>query len=182
MKLWVAVAIASVALAGCAAKAPNYVTSPAATQSLQAARAAPAKVGEFTAAPSAANKSLTLRASTMEPSQGTYSQYLADAIKTELELVKLYSPASNTEISGVLMRNELETGLAVKGSGLIEANIVVRRDGNVRFDKTKVATTEWDSNFIGAIAIPRAQQEYSRLVQTLVAQFFADADFVSALQ
>jgi hypothetical protein len=182
MKLWVAVAMVSIALAGCAAKAPNYSTSPAATQSLQAARVQPAKVGEFTAAPGAANKSISLRASTMEPPQGTYSQYLADAIKTELDLVKLYSAASNTEISGVLLRNELETGLAVKGNGLIEAKIVVQRDGSVRFDKTKVATIEWDSNFIGAIAIPRAQQEYSRLVQTLVAQFFGDPDFVTALK
>lgn len=183
MKAWIAIVVmGAAALAGCASKAPNYSSSPASTQGLQAARVQPAKIGEFTAAATAENKSIALRASTMEPAQGTYAQYLADAIKTELELVKLYSATSNTEISGVLLRNEMNTGLAVTGNGTIQAQLVVRRDGAVRFDKTKTATTEWDSNFIGAIAIPRAQQEYSRLVQKLVSDFFSDPDFVAALK
>lgn len=184
MKAWIrpTVAVLIAFLAGCAAVAPNYSTSPESTQRLQAARVQPAKIGEFTAEATAANKSITLRASTMEPAQGTYAKYLADAIKTELELVKLYSPASTTEISGVLIRNEMNTGFAVTGEGLIEAKLVVRRDGGVRFDKTKLAKIEWDSNYFGAVAIPRAQQEYSRLVQKLLAEFFSDPDFVAALK
>ena len=169
-------------ISGCATTTPNYNTSPASAQQLQAARVQPAKVGDFTADKGAANTSITLRASTMEPAQGTYAKYLADAIKNELELVKLYSPASTTEISGVLIRNEMNTGLAATGEGLMEAKFVVRRNGTVRFDKTKQAQITWDSNFIGAIAIPRAQREYPRLVQALVAELFADADFVAALK
>jgi len=169
-------------LSGCAAMAPNYNTSPASAQKLQAAKVQPAKVGDFTADKNAANTSIALRASTMEPAQGTYAKYLADAIKNELELVKLYSAASTTEISGVLIRNEMNTGLAATGEGLMEAKFVVRRDGAVRFDKTKQAHIEWDSNFLGAIAIPRAQREYPRLVQALVAELFSDSDFVAALK
>lgn len=184
MKIWRSlIGMALVAsLAGCAAVAPNYSTSPESTQKLQAAQVQPAKVGEFTAEATAANKSISLRASSMEPAQGTYSKYLADAVKTELELVKLYSAASPTEISGVLIRNEMNTGVAVAGDGLIEAKFVVRRDGSVRFDKTKMAKIEWDSNFFGAVAIPRARQEYSRLVQKLLAELFADPDFIAALK
>ena len=174
--------VAAVLISGCAAVAPNYNPNPDSAQKLQAARVQPAKVGEFTADANAANNSIGLRASTMVAAQGTFAKYLADALKNELELVKLYSPASTTEISGVLVRNEMNTGVAMTGDGLIEARFVVKRDGTVRFDKTKRATIQWDSNFIGAVAIPRAQREYPRLVQTLVAELFSDPDFVAALK
>lgn len=67
MKAWIrpTVAVLIAFLAGCAAVAPNYSTSPESTQRLQAARVQPAKIGEFTAEATAANKSITLRASTM---------------------------------------------------------------------------------------------------------------------
>jgi len=184
MKAW-AVLIGMIlvgAIAGCATVAPNYNTSPESAQRLQTAKVQPANVGDFSAEKGAPNTSIALRASTMEAAQGTYAKYLAAAIKSELELVKLYSPNSTTQISGVLIRNEMNTGLAVTGEGLIEARFIVRRDGNVRFDKVKLASITWDSNFVGAIAIPRAQQEYPRLVQRLVAELFSDPDFVTALK
>ena len=141
MKAWTCLGGVSllVILAGCTTVAPNYSTSPESTQALQAARVQPAKVGEFTAEATASNTTITLRASGMAPAQGTYARYLADAVKTELELVKLYSPSSTTEISGVLIRNDMNTGVMVTGEGLIDARFVVRRDGAVRFDKTKLA-------------------------------------------
>jgi len=175
--------IAAVAiLSGCAAKAPNYNPNPESAQKLQAARVQPVAVGEFTADASVSNTSIGLRASTMVPEQGTYTKYLADAIKNELELVKLYSATSNTVISGVLMKNDMNTGVAMTGEGAIEARFVVKRDGVVRFDKLKKAAIQWDTNYFGAIAIPRARNEYTRLVQTLVAELFSDADFVAALK
>lgn len=174
--------IAIAILSGCAAVAPNYNPNPESAQKLQAARVQPAKVGDFTAEANAANSSIGLRASTMVAAQGTYDKYLADALKNELELVKLYSPTSTTVIAGVLMKNEMNTGVAMIGDGLIEARFVVKRDGAIRFDKVKKATIQWDSNFVGAIAIPRAQREYPRLVQALVMELFSDPDFVAALK
>jgi hypothetical protein len=184
MKTWGALfGIAAVAvLAGCAAKAPNYNPNPESAQRLQAARVQPATVGEFKADANVSDTSIGLRASTMVPEQGTFSQYLADAIKNELDLVKLYSPSSTTVISGVLMKNEMNTGVAMTGEGQIEARFVVKREGSVRFDKLKKAAIQWDTNYFGAIAIPRAQKEYSRLVQALVTELFSDPDFVAALK
>lgn len=184
MKAWVVLIgmVLVAAIAGCATVAPNYHTSPESAQRLQTAGVHPAKIGDFTAEKTASNTSIALRASTMDAAQGSYAKYLADAVKNELQLVNLYAPASATEISGVLIRNEMNTGLAVTGDGLIEARFIVRRDGNVRFDKTKMANITWDSNIVGAIAIPRAQQEYPRLVQKLVAELFSDPDFVAALK
>jgi hypothetical protein len=171
-----------VALAGCATKAPNYAASPETTQGLQLARAQSARVGEFTAAATANNTGISLRASRMEPPQGTFAKYLEDAVRAELELARLYAPASKTEISGVLIRNDLDTGVVATGQGVIEAKFVVRREGAVLFDKTKVARIEWDTNYFASIAIPRALQEYSRLVRKLVTDFFSDPDFVAALK
>jgi len=85
-------------------------------------------------------------------------------------------------ISGVLMKNEMNTGVAMTGEGAIEARFVVKRDGAVRFDKLKKAAIQWDTNYFGAIAIPRARNEYTRLVQSLVTELFADPDFVAALK
>jgi hypothetical protein len=174
--------VAIAILSGCAAKAPNYNPNPESAQKLQAARVQPAAVGEFTADANVSNTSIGLRASTMVPEQGTYTKYLADAIRNELDLVKLYSATSTTVISGVLMKNEMNTGVAMTGEGAIEARFVVKRDGVVRFDKLKKAAIQWDTNYFGAIAIPRARNEYTRLVQTLVAELFSDADFVAALK
>ncbi len=174
--------IAIAVLSGCAAVAPNYNPNPESAQKLQAARVQPAAVGDFTADANASNNSIGLRASTMVPAQGTYDKYLADAIKNELDLVKLYSPSSTTVISGVLMKNEMNTGVALTGEGQIEARFVVKREGSVRFDKLKKAAIQWDTNYFGAIAIPRAQKEYSRLVQALVTELFSDPDFVAALK
>ena len=174
--------VAIAVLSGCAAKAPNYNPNPESAQKLQAARVQPAAVGEFKADANVSDTSIGLRASTMVPEQGTYSQYLADAIKNELDLVKLYSPSSTTVISGVLMKNEMNTGVAMTGEGAIEARFVVTRDGVVRFDRLKKAAIQWDTNYFGAIAIPRARNEYTRLVQSLVTELFADPDFVAALK
>jgi hypothetical protein len=170
------------ALTGCAAVAPNYTPSPQTSQPLQSARVQPAKVGEISADKAANNTSITLRASSMEPAQGTYAKYLADAIRQELELTKLYAPDGSTEITGTLLKNDLDTGLADKGIGVMEVRFIVRREGTVRFDKVKAAKTEWETSFVGAIAIPRAQQEYPRLVQTLVSALFSDPDFIAALK
>ena len=174
--------VAIAVLSGCAAKAPNYNPNPESAQKLQAARVQPAAVGEFKADANVSDTSIVLRASTMVPEQGTFSKYLADAIKNELDLVKLYLPSSTTVISGVLMKNEMNTGVAMTGEGAIEARFVVKRDGAVRFDKLKKAAIQWDTNYFGAIAIPRARNEYTRLVQTLVAELFSDPDFVAALK
>jgi hypothetical protein len=174
--------IMTIILTGCAAVAPSYVPSPTSVQKLSASKPGSARVGEFSAAKDAPNTSMALRGSTMQPAQGTYAKYLSDAIRLELELAKLHSAIAATEISGVLLKNDINTGLADRAEGVIEAQFIVRRDGQVRFDKVKATKTQWETSFIGAIAIPRAQQEYPRLVQQLVSELFADPDFISALK
>ncbi len=142
----------------------------------------PVAVADFSAAKDAGDISITLRASSMQAAQGSYAKYLADAIKQELEIAKLYAPNANIEILGILLKNDMNTGVADKGEGVMEARFMVRRDGAVTFDRVKTARTQWDTNLVGAIAISRAQQEYPRLVQALVAELFSDTEFVTGLK
>ncbi len=69
-----------------------------------------------------------------------------------------------------------------KASGDLEARFVVKTAGTVRYDQVKTIQDEWDSSFVGAVAIPRAQQRYAVMVQKLLAALFADPAFVEALK
>lgn len=156
--------------------APTYTASLENTDRLIRAGLAPTRVGEFSAQAPARNDSISVRGKTMTPAQGTYAAYLAEAISQELQLARVLSPAADSEISGVLLKNDMDAA----GTGVIEARIVVRRGGSVRFDRTKAATHEWQARYVDAI--PRAQQEYAVLVRTLVTELFIDPEFIAALK
>ncbi|HEX8957437.1 MAG TPA: hypothetical protein VF798_14240, partial [Burkholderiaceae bacterium] len=66
------------------------------------------------------------------------------------------------------------------------AHIAVRfnvmRDGKKVFDKVVTADREWDSSFIGAVAIPAARTGYIATVKDEIAHLLADQDFQNALR
>jgi hypothetical protein len=171
-------------MTGCAIVTPPYQPSIANVTTLKQAGSAGAAVGAFTvqAGIQGAN-SLGIRGSSMSSSVGGhYGDYLAEALKRELDLAQRLDPKSKVEISGVLLKNVLSAGGISRNDGEIEARIVVRRDGQVRYDKTQRATAEWESSFAGAVAIPKAQQQYPVVVQNLLAALYADTDFLAAIR
>jgi hypothetical protein len=169
-------AVIFAAVGGCSMLAPAYTASLENTDRLIRAGLAPTKVGTFSAQAPARNVSISVRGKTMTPSQGTYAAYLADAIRQDLELARLLNPAANSEISGVLLKNDMDGA----GTGVIEARIIVRVGARVRFDKIKAAEHRWQARYLDAI--PRAQQEYAVLVRTLVSELFIDPEFIAALK
>jgi len=179
-----AAAIALVAMTGCAIKAPPYQPSIDNVNVLKRGGATGAAVGTFTVQAGAVGAaSISVRASSMEPPNGgTYAAYLAEALKAELDLARRLDPKATIDITGVLLKNDIDAGGFSRNNGEIEVRFVVRRDGQVRFDKTKRGAADWESSFVGAIAIPKAQQQYPVLVQTLLAALYADADFQSAIR
>lgn len=166
---------------GCALKAPTYQPSLDNVGLLKSA-ASSAAVGSFTVQ-AGVPAAIGLRGNSMSsPVGGDYAAYLADAIRQELALAGKLDPKSKVEISGVVTRNDIAAAGISTNSGEIEARIVVRNDGAVRFDKVKRAELTWESSFVGAIAIPRAQQQYPLIVQRLLGDIWADADFQKAIQ
>ena len=171
------------ALTACSTPAPHYAVSIPNVQALKSATTSGVGVGEFTAQGSAANnETISIRGSPMVSAQGTFSKYLQNAIIQELTEARLLDPKSSVQITAVLIKNDISAAGVISASGEIEANFSITNGGKVTFDKVIRATTEWDSNFLGAIAIPRAQQNYSNLVTVLLKQLYADRDFVAALK
>ena len=170
-------------LVGCASPAPRYQPLLDNVEIIKRA-SGPVALGAFTVKPGAANAtSIGIRASSMVSSVGAdYAAYLADALKQELELAGKLDPKSKVEISGVLLKNDITAAGMSTNSGEIEAAFVVKRDGVVKYQKSKRGELSWESSFAGAIAIPKAQQQYPLIVQELLAQLLADPEFTAALK
>lgn len=141
-------------------------------------------VGTFTVQTNAVGAtSISLRGVSMvSPVGENYAAYLGDALRQELLLAGKFDPKSKLAISGVLLRNDVAAGGLSTNSGEMEVRFIVQRDGQQRFDKIKRAELSWESSFAGAIAIPKAQQQYPLIVQKLLKELLADADFETALK
>jgi hypothetical protein len=178
------IALLSLALlfaGGCASTAPKYTPSLDNVAVIKNAGSPKAKVADFTITPDV--NRVTLRGGALEsPINGSYGAYLADAIRQELDLAKALDPASTVEISGALLKNDVNVANIITGSANLEARVVVKKDGQIRFDKVKSASMEWESSYFGATAIPRGMQNYPIAVQKLIAAIFADSEFLQALK
>ena len=111
-----------------------------------------------------------------------FGDYLAQALRQELELAKLYNAQSGVEISGALLRNQVDAGGVSNSSGQMEARFVVQRGGQIRFDKIKRVAHQWESAFAGAVAIPLAASNYSLMVQKLIGNLVSDPEFIEAIR
>lgn len=177
-----AAAVSIVLLAACTTPAPMYNAS---VENAELLKSLPAsKVGEFQLAMSGSGAtSISLRADGMvSPVGSNYAAYLAEALRSELALAGKLDPKSPFEISGSLLKNDIAAGGFSTNSGEIEARFVVKRDGQERYVAVKRAEAQWESSFVGAIAIPKARNQYPLLVQQLLKALLADPEFAKALR
>ncbi len=171
-------------LHGCAIQAPAYSPSAAGIERVRNSGIQPVTLGSFTVRPGATGAdSISLRGNPMaSPVGANYAAYLAEALRTELRLAGKLDPKSTLEISGELLANDIAAGGIATNSGHIEARFVVKVGGQTRYDAVKRAEDSWDSSFVGAIAVPKAQQQYPLLVQQLIGKLWADGLFLAALK
>ena len=85
-------------------------------------------------------------------------------------------------IAPSMLQNDIAAGGMATNSGEIEARFIVRRDNQERYNAVQRVTDTWESSFVGAVAIPKAQQQYPVLVQKLLAQLFGDVQFQAAIK
>ncbi len=107
---------------------------------------------------------------------------MAESLKQELDLAGKLSPTSKVEVTGVLLENDLDASGFSTGTGRIKARFIVTNAGVTQYDQIKSAGIKWDSSFMGNVAIPRAQQQYPKLVQTLLSKLFDDQSFLKTLK
>lgn len=138
-------------------------------------------VDPFEAAPNVPNEKLGLRGNSMTGgSDGTFTAYLQHALEAELRNANRYDGKSTTRISGVLLANQLDASGTRTGKASIRARFVVTRDGVVAYDKPLQADHQWESSFIGALAVPMAMENYVATLQKLIGLLVADPEFAEA--
>lgn len=169
---------------GCAMQAPPYSPLVDHAEVLRKTGTTGVSIGSFSVQPGAVGATgIGLRGNTMSsPIGADYAAYLADALQRELTLAGKLDAKSRIVVTGVLLKNDIAAGGFSTNSGEIEASFVVVNDGQERYRRTHRAETTWDSSFVGAVAIPKAQVQYPVLVQKLLGQLFSDAAFAAALR
>ncbi|RJF95853.1 hypothetical protein [Noviherbaspirillum saxi] len=174
----------SIFSAGCSMMAPQYTASLDNVQNLRDAGAYAAKVGVFESNADKDNANpISLRGSSLaSPYQNSYGNYVAEAIKQELSLAEKLSPNSGVEISGAVLKNDINIPAAGMGTASIEARFIVKTGGVLRYEQIKSVRHEFPSAFAGAVAIPRAAQEYPIAVQKLLGLLYSDRAFINSIK
>ena len=161
--------------------APTYQPAVANTQVLMHGDRSTISLGEFGAAQGVENTTLSVRGSSLGGgSDGTFSTYIHDALQAELQAAGRYDPAASSRLSGTLIENKLDGGSTRTGTASLSAHFILTRQQTPVYGKTLAIKHQWDSSFMGAIAIPAAMNNYATAVQKLIGQLFADPDFVQA--
>jgi hypothetical protein len=81
-----------------------------------------------------------------------------------------------------LQKNDVNIPAVGSGTGDLEARFIVKRAGETKYNQVKTIHDVWESSFVGAVAIPRAQARYPIIVQKLLAELYADPAFIEALK
>jgi hypothetical protein len=168
---------------GCSLVAPRYTASLDNVQVIKDAGIQAAKVGKFDSTPGNGNSNpISLRGSSMSsPYDGSYATYLSEALKQDLSLAGKLAPDAEIEVSGALQKNDINIPLG-SGSGDLEARFIVKRSAMVRYDQVKSIHDVWDSSFVAAVAMPRAQARYPEMMRKLLASLYSDPAFIDALK
>jgi hypothetical protein len=176
-----AVCVATMSLTGCATVvATPYQPTNDNVRSLQALPGGLVSLGEFTAKSPDLNH-LSIRSNSFtSPFNDSFAEYLKAALRSELEASGKLDPKSPVVITGELQTNSIDPAMGTANAH-ISARIVIKRGNETVFDKVVHGDSEWESSFIGAIAIPMARQQYGETLKKLLANLFADPSFKKVL-
>lgn len=174
--------LAALLVSGCSTVAPQYQASFENTQVLKNNATSKVAVSDFQAADEKVNH-LTIRGGNFaSPTNGSYVEYLKKALEQELYDANRLADAADVTVGGTLLENEIDASGFTTGVAHVKAEFTVKDSAKTRYQKVHSADIQWPSNFVGAIAIPRAIQEYPRVFSELLSKLYADAEFMEALK
>lgn len=181
-----AAALVCVLAAGCATKAPAYQSSIENVQVLQQRiGAVKVSVGSVKADEKGAGAldQLSSRAMSIEsPYPDGYAGYVREALRADLTAAGKLDPAAPRAINAVLTVNRLDTSGINVGEAEVAARFSLTEGGRVLYEKEHAVKREWESSFMGPIAVQNALINYGATVQKLVGRLFADPEFAAALR
>ena len=173
--------IAAVLLSACTLKVPPYNADIGNVSKLKKATNEPLSLGKIESEKKL-NK-LSLRGSPLISSVGTsYGQYIENALQQELELAKLWSGVAKKQVSGKVIAQDIDISGFSEGSAFLKVNFIVSEEGATLYDKVITAEHNFDSSFMGSIAIPNGQRSYVELVQKLLSNLYSDKEFIASLK
>jgi hypothetical protein len=175
----VAVAVAS----GCTVTAPNYASLPG---NVDAASKLPGKVavGTFTfkAGEEATLNKVGARADSFNsPTHGSYAEYMQEAAKSDLRAAGKLDDSSQHVLTGVVERNDLSAASLSTNDAHITVRFKLAQGTRVDYERAITADHEWESAILGAVAIPRAIQNYVVTLQQLLLKLYTDPEFAGAV-
>ena len=161
-------------LFGCATLlAPSYSPDYETLDKLKKLNLQKIAVGDFQPSdPNAPLNKISLRAASLKAPEGTFSVYLENAIRSDLKELGILDQASTTKLVATIIKNDIDISGISKGSGVLEANLTISKNGNTTFNKVYSANTTFESSFAGAVAIGIGQKEYPNLVRAFLKQKF----------
>ncbi|MBW8777935.1 MAG: hypothetical protein JF585_01805 [Burkholderiales bacterium] len=167
---------------GCAPLlAPPYAADYETLDRLEATRPGPvALVKAQPTEPEEKVNTVRLRSARLLSPSGSFAQYLQDALMRDLSEISVYDPKAPTRIAARILVNEIDLGM-INGTGRMDVEVTVTRDGTQRLRKTYRAETAFDSSYASIVAVPAGQAAYPRLVRALLRQVYADPQFVAAI-
>lgn len=185
LRAWLALGALLAALVlttGCAPLlAPPYAADYETLDRLEATRPGPvALVKAQPTEPEEKVNTVRLRSARLLSPSGSFAQYLQDALMRDLSEISVYDPKAPTRIAARILVNEIDLGV-INGTGRMDVEVTVTRDGTQRLRKTYRAETAFDSSYASIVAVPAGQAAYPRLVRALLRQVYADPQFVAAI-
>lgn len=126
--------------------------------------------------------SIWVRNNPIRSPSGSLSAHLQQALNSELQAVGLIKADAPVRLKLNLLDNDLNTAIFGQGRGHLQVEFTLERDGQLLYRREKRVQHVWSSNFIGAIAIPRAAGAYNVMVQKLLAELYADPAFIAAMR
>jgi len=145
----------------------------------QAPRTNGVELGVFSGGPTRLN---VRGSSALSPVGSGFADYLRGALEAELAKAEMLRPGGGARVTGTIIGTDIETGTGSTARAWLDAEIVVSGSAGERYRRQLRVEHQWESSFVGAIAIPLAFQAYPQLVQRFLQELYADPAFGKALQ
>lgn len=124
---------------------------------------------------------VSLRAMNLGTSQGHFAGYLQASMKSDLREMGIYNPNSSRSIEANILENDIDISGLNEGTGTISVDVTILENEQTLFMKNYKANTQFESAFLGSVAITRGANEYPVLIKTLLSKIYQDSEFIRAL-
>lgn len=154
------------------------------TQRLRSAELAPVAVGNFVldpGKPAALDQLVSPRGTPVASLyNGSFAQYLREALRVELDAAGLLDSRARTSISGELIDSDVIAPIGT-GKAHLAARFVVKDGVTTKYERTFDVGAEWNSSLVGNTAFYTAIDQYQLLYHQLLGQLFDDPAFKAAV-